>query len=62
MTDEAEKMIETLARAAGLDLALADFREDVMAAASQVQAQRQALGGSRPAGEPWPPMRVATAP
>ena len=62
MTDEAEKIVETLARAAGLDLALAEFREDVMAAAAQVRAQRQALGGNRPTGEPWPPMRVATAP
>jgi hypothetical protein len=59
MTDDEERIIETLARAAGLDLALADFRDDVIAAAAQVQAQRRALG-DRPTGEPWPPMRVGT--
>jgi hypothetical protein len=62
MIDEAEKTIETRARAAGLDLALAEFREDVMAAASQVQVQRRALGATRPTCEPWPPMRVVTGP
>jgi hypothetical protein len=59
MTDDEERIIETLARAAGLDLALADFRDDVIAAAAQVQAQRRALG-DHPTGEPWPPMRVGT--
>jgi len=59
-TDEAA--IEVLARAAGLDQAWAEFREDVLAAARSVAAQRPALALVEPAAEPWPPMRVAGKP
>jgi hypothetical protein len=63
MTEAEQRDIETLARAAGLDLALAGFRDDVLAAAAQVQGQRRALvGGMAPGDEPWPPMRVETGP
>jgi hypothetical protein len=57
-----QELIITLARAAGLDKALADFPEDVQAAA------RQGLGNAAaftvptdPAAEPWPPMRPMPA-
>ncbi len=50
--------IETQARAAGLDAAWEKFREDVIAAAQQVAAQRAALDAVPPASEPWPPMRA----
>jgi hypothetical protein len=50
--------IETQVRAAGLDAAWENFREDVIAAAHQVAAQRAALDAVPPADEPWPPMRV----
>ena len=52
-------MIELLARRAGLDKALADFPEDVAAAAAQasgVVAKMKAP--SDPRAEPWPPMRT----
>jgi hypothetical protein len=48
-----------MARAAGLDKALREFRDDVMAAAL---AAAHACNGfdppSDPATEPWPPMRA----
>jgi hypothetical protein len=50
--------IETQARAAGLDAAWEHFREDVIAAARQVAAQRAVLDAVPPAEEPWPPMRA----
>jgi hypothetical protein len=51
--------MELLARRAGLDKALAQFPDDVAAAAAQadgVAARIQAP--TDPAAEPWPPMRV----
>jgi hypothetical protein len=53
-----EQAIEMLAKAAGLEQAWVTFREDVIAAARQVAAQRTALAAVEPAAEPWPPMRV----
>jgi hypothetical protein len=54
-----KELIASLARAAGLDKALAKFPDDVETAA------RQAFGNAGgftaptdPAAEPWPPMRV----
>ena len=51
--------IEALARRAGLEKALAEFPDDVEAAAKQAAA---AAKGIKPPGdpraEPWPPMRV----
>lgn len=55
-----EAMIEIQAKAAGLERAWSEFREDVIAAARQVAAQRPALAAVPPAAEPWPPMRVAS--
>ena len=52
-------IVELLARRAGLDKALAQFPEDVAAAAKQasdVVAKMKAP--SDPHAEPWPPMRV----
>jgi hypothetical protein len=54
-----EAMIELTAKAAGLDRAWSEFREDVLTAARAVAAQRPALALVQPAAEPWPPMRVA---
>ena len=54
-----EQLVRQLARAAGLDLALQMFPDDVQAAAVQVAKQRQALQGAfSPVDEPWPPMQV----
>ena len=55
--DRAE--IEMLARRAGLDKALAEFPDDVTAAANQASgsvARMKAPGD--PKAEPWPPMRA----
>jgi hypothetical protein len=54
-----EAVIEIQAKAAGLERAWTEFREDVIAAARLVAAQRPALAAVPPADEPWPPMRVA---
>ena len=58
MSDPDEAVIEMQARAAGLERAWAEFREDVIAAARLVAGQRPALEGVPPAPEPWPAMRV----
>lgn len=56
-------MVELLARRAGLDKALADFPEDVAAAAEQADtAAARIKAPSDPRAEPWPPMRVASLP
>jgi hypothetical protein len=47
-------IIELLARRAGLDKALAELPEDVVAAAEQAKMKTP----SDPRAEPWPPMRV----
>jgi thiamine pyrophosphate-dependent acetolactate synthase large subunit-like protein len=50
--------IETLARAAGLDKAVAEFPDDIEAAAAQALNLGRVLQVPRaPAAEPWPPMR-----
>ena len=59
--DTADEVWVTLARHAGLAIALAEFREDVAAAAKTAAAA--SAGISAPAdvrGEPWPPMRMDT--
>ena len=54
-----EELLAKLAEAAGLQLALRMFPDDVAAAAAQVEKQRQALRDTPTAtDEPWPPMRV----
>jgi hypothetical protein len=51
--------IAVLAKAAGLDKALAKFPEDVAAAAAQAMCHTEAVGyPTDPAVEPWPPMRA----
>jgi hypothetical protein len=52
-------MIELLARRAGLDKALAEFPEDVAAAATQASGSAAKMKApTDPRAEPWPPMRV----
>jgi len=51
--------IELLARRAGLAKALAEFPDDVAAAAHQAEAVMEKIKQpSDPAAEPWPPMRA----
>jgi hypothetical protein len=51
--------ILTLARAAGLDKALREFRDDVIAAALAAEHARSGFDApGDPATEPWPPMRA----
>ena len=54
-------LIATLARATGLDKALAQFPDDVAAAAEQALGNTEAIAWpTDPAAEPWPPMRAAS--
>ena len=51
--------MEMLARRAGLDKALAEFPDDVEAAAKQAaDVASKIKAPSSPASEPWPPMRA----
>ena len=51
--------IELLARCAGLEKALAEFPEDVAAAAEQASRSVERLKApTDPRAEPWPPMRA----
>lgn len=55
--------LEVQARRAGLDKALAQFPEDVAAAAAQAEAVAKRIKApSDPSAEPWPPMRVGNRP
>ena len=52
-------LIETLARRAGLQKALAEFPDDVEAAARQAaSAVEKMKAPADPRAEPWPPMRA----
>ncbi len=52
-------LIAALAKAAGLDKALAEFPEDVAAALAQARNTAGAIQYPQdPAAEPWPPMRA----
>ncbi|HEV7547163.1 MAG TPA: hypothetical protein VK552_17840 [Reyranella sp.] len=52
-------MIELLARRAGLAKALAEFPDDVTAAATQAaNVVEKIKKPTDPAAEPWPPMRA----
>ena len=54
-------MIELLARRAGLDKALAEFPEDVAAAAEQASGSVARMKApTDPRAEPWPPMRAGS--
>jgi hypothetical protein len=51
--------VELLARRAGLDKALAEFPDDVAAAATQAaDVARKIKAPTDPRAEPWPPMRA----
>ncbi len=53
--------IEMLARRAGLAKALAEFPDDVEAAAKQADDVASRIGRpADPAAEPWPPMKAGT--
>ena len=54
-------IIELMARRAGLDKALAQFPEDVTAAAEQASGSVAKIKApTDPRAEPWPPMRPGT--
>jgi hypothetical protein len=58
-----EKMIEALVRRAGLEKALAQFPDDVTAAANTAEKVTDRVRASsatavKPSSEPWPPMVV----
>jgi len=56
-----DQELEILARAAGLDVVLQTFKDDLKAAARQAGQLRQTLGSApAPIDEPWPPMRVSS--
>jgi hypothetical protein len=53
--------IELLARRAGLDKALAEFPDDVAAAATSAgNAVARMKAPADPRAEPWPPMKAGT--
>jgi hypothetical protein len=57
--DMDKELIVELARAAGLDKALAQFPDDVAMAAEQALGNRGGIAYPEdPAAEPWPPMRA----
>ena len=52
-----------LARSAGLELAVKQFPEDIAVAAQSAANARAAMPAlDDPAAEPWPPMRMRSAP
>jgi hypothetical protein len=54
-----DPIVVALAKAAGLEKALAEFPEDVAAAAAQAMNNAGAVRyPADPAAEPWPPMRA----
>jgi hypothetical protein len=54
-----DPVVIALARAAGLDRALAEFPDDVTAAAEQALSNAGVVRvPADPAAEPWPPMRA----
>ena len=58
-----DQTLEMLARAAGLQRALEEYRADLAAAASQVEKQRRVLAEAlAPSDEPSPPMQVEKPP
>lgn len=53
--------LELLARRAGLDKALAEFPDDVAAAAAQAEGVVARMKAPQdPKAEPWPPMRAGS--
>ena len=59
--DAVDPMVVALAQAAGLHKALADFPDDLEAAAEQALNNAHAVKvPADPAAEPWPPMRAGS--
>lgn len=61
--DAKESKLDVLARArnAGLEQAVQEFPDDVIAAAQAAAHTRSALpANNNPVAEPWPPMRMRT--
>ena len=57
-----DPIVIALAKAAGLDKALAEFPDDLLAAAEQALNNAGAVQvPTDPAAEPWPPMRAGIA-
>ena len=56
-----DAVIEALARAAGLELLWAHYREEILAAAKLAAEQRAAMQDPDPVADPWPPMQVPGA-
>ena len=57
-----DPIIAALAKAAGLDKALAEFPDDIEAAAAQALNHAEAVRfPTDPGAEPWPPMRAEPA-
>lgn len=53
-----DPIVAALAKAAGLDKALAEFPEDIAGAAADAMNHAGAVKAPEdPAAEPWPPMR-----
>ena len=58
-----KQLVETFARAAGLEKAFAEFPEDVRAAVEQARVMMEGVPVQEDAAaEPWPPMRPVVAP
>jgi hypothetical protein len=58
-----DPIIVALAKAAGLEKALAEFPADVEAAAAQAMNNAHSVQyPTNPADEPWPPMRAGSRP
>ena len=56
-----QELIGKLAQAAGLEIAWAEFPDDVSAAAEQALGNQDGISYPEdPAAEPWPPMRAGT--
>lgn len=54
-----QQLLAALAKAAGLEKALAEFPDDVAAAASQALGNAGSVKyPTDPAAEPWPPMKA----
>jgi len=54
-----KELMQALARRAGLDKALAEFPDDVEAAAKQAASVADKIKApADPRAEPWPPMRA----
>ena len=55
-----KETIEMLARRAGLEKALAEFPDDVAAAARQADDVAAKIKPVDPRAEPWPPMKAGS--